>query len=120
MPTHTIKQGMEGAAEQNTTLLEILSGGCSHGPVQPSICTCASILMQLRNPKVNLVQAMLSVVLKVGHANTQVIVVVAHDHAQRDTPLNNVVTGVQSLAKDSSLPLTQIDTAVSRYWSRGV
>ena len=48
------------------TLLEILSGGCSNRPVQPSICTCASILMKLRNPKVNLVQAMVSVVLKAG------------------------------------------------------
>ena len=59
------------------TLLEILSGGCSNGTVQPSICTCASILMKLRNPKVNLVQATVSAVLKAGHANTQVIVVVS-------------------------------------------
>lgn len=55
------------------TLLEILSGGCSNGFVQPSICTCASILMKLRNPKVNLVQAIVSVVLKAGHANTLVL-----------------------------------------------
>lgn len=54
------------------TLLAILSGRCSNGPVQPAVCTCASILMKLRNPKVNLVQAMISVVLKAGHANTQV------------------------------------------------
>ena len=54
------------------TLLAILSGSCANGPVQPAICTCASILMKLRNPKVNLVQAMISVVLKAGHANTQV------------------------------------------------
>ena len=62
------------------TLLEILSGGCSNGPVQPSICTCASILMKLRNPKVNLVQAMVSVVLKAGHANIQVIGNYYSDH----------------------------------------
>ena len=81
---------MEGAAEQKkTTLLEILSGGCSNGPVQPSICTRASILIKLRNPKVNLVQAMVSVVLKTGHANTQVIVNASTP--QRDTPLNNFV-----------------------------
>lgn len=66
------------------TLLEILSGD---GPVQPSICTCASILLKLRNPKVNLVQAMVSVVLMAGHANTQVIVdAICTPHT--DTPLN--------------------------------
>ena len=66
------------------TLLEILSGGSSNGPVQPSICTCASILMKLRNPKVNLVQAMVSVVLKAGHANTQVIIIVVASTPQRN------------------------------------
>ena len=71
------------------TLLEILSGGCSNGPVQPDVCTCASILMKRRNPKVNLVQAMVSVVLKAGHANTQVCVV--RSTPQKVTHMNNAV-----------------------------
>ena len=53
-------------------LLQILSGGVSSGNIKPAICTCASILLKLRNPKVNLVQAMVSVVLKAGHAGIQV------------------------------------------------
>ena len=102
------------------TLLEILSGGCSDGPVQPSICTCASILLKLRNPKVNLVQAMVSVVLKAGHANTQVYNCSYYMHTTDGQCSATVDTGVQSLAKDSTLPLTQINTAVSRCCSRGV
>lgn len=63
------------------TLLAILSGGYSKGQVQPALCTCASILMKLRNPKVNLVQAMISVLLKAGHANTQVsVLTIASKH----------------------------------------
>ena len=45
--------------------------------------------MKWRNPKVNLVQAMVSVVLKVGHANTQVCVV--GSTAQKGTHMNNAV-----------------------------
>ena len=54
------------------TLLKILSGGASSNNIKPAICTCASILLKLRNPKVNVVQAVVSVVLKAGHANIQV------------------------------------------------
>jgi hypothetical protein len=52
--------------------------------------SCATFHMHLcKHPKVNLVQAMVSVVLKAGHANTQVIVNASTP--QRDTPLNNFV-----------------------------
>ena len=51
------------------TLLMVLSGGASSSNIKPAICTCAGIL---RNPKVNIVQAVVSVVLKAGHANIQV------------------------------------------------
>ena len=55
------------------TLLKILSGGASSNNIKPAICTCASILLKLRrNLKVNVVQAVVSVVLKAGHANIQV------------------------------------------------
>ena len=37
-----------------------------------SLCVCASILLKLRNPHINLVQGVLSLLLKSGHANTQV------------------------------------------------
>lgn len=57
-----------------STLLAILSGSFSNGPVQLAVCTCASILIKMRNLTVNLVQAMISVTLRAGHANTQVSV----------------------------------------------
>ena len=55
-----------------TTLLNILSGGSSSSTIRPAISMCASILLKLRNPKVNVVQAIVSVVLKGGHASIQV------------------------------------------------
>ena len=36
------------------------------------LCMCASILLKLQNPKMNLVQSMVSLVLKAGHATKQV------------------------------------------------
>lgn len=39
---------------------------------RPAICTCASILLKMTNPHVNLVQGVLSVVLRAGRASTQV------------------------------------------------
>ena len=54
------------------TLLTILSGGASSSNIRPAICTCASILLKLRNPKINVVQAVVSLVLKAGHASIQV------------------------------------------------
>lgn len=38
----------------------------------PSLCVCASILLKLQNPHVNVVQALLSLILKSGHASKQV------------------------------------------------
>ena len=40
--------------------------------VRPALCLCASILLKLRNNKVNLVQSVISLVLKAGHATKQV------------------------------------------------
>lgn len=37
------------------------------------LCVCASILLKLRNSHVNLVQGIISILLKSGHANTQVM-----------------------------------------------
>ena len=36
--------------------------------IRPALCWCASILLKLRNDKVNLVQSVISLVLKAGHA----------------------------------------------------
>ena len=55
-------------------LLQTLSGGVSSGP---AICTCASILLKFHNPKVNLVQAMVSAVLKRSRSG------LPHDHLHR-------------------------------------
>ena len=38
----------------------------------PSLCVCASIILKLRNPHINVVQGMISLILKSGHANQQV------------------------------------------------
>ena len=38
----------------------------------PALCMCASILLKLQNPKMNLVQSMVSLVLKAGHTTKQV------------------------------------------------
>ena len=40
--------------------------------VVPALCVCASVLLKLQNQKVNLVQTMISLVLKAGHATKQV------------------------------------------------
>lgn len=40
--------------------------------IQPALCVCASILLKLRSNKVNLVQTMIAVVLRAGHATKQV------------------------------------------------
>lgn len=40
--------------------------------IQPAVCVCASILLKLRSDKINLVQAMIAVVLRAGHATKQV------------------------------------------------
>ena len=98
------------------TLLEILIGGCSKGPAQPSVCTCASILMKLRHPKVNLVQAMVSIVLKAGHANTQVSV-----KPQRDTHTIGLFIQVFNHLQKINLCLSHkstlrfLDTAAEEY-----
>ena len=40
--------------------------------IHPALCICASILLKLRNNKVNVVQVMMAVILKAGHASKQV------------------------------------------------
>ena len=40
--------------------------------VTPSLCVCASIPLKLRNSHMNIVQAMISLLLKSGHASKQV------------------------------------------------
>ena len=49
-----------------------ISGGASSSNIRPAICIYASILMKLRNPKIDLVQPAVSVVLKAGHASIHV------------------------------------------------
>ena len=58
------------------TLTEILHGlaptskqGSEH--IKPALSVCASILLKLRNDKVNLVQSVISLVMKAGHASKQ-------------------------------------------------
>ena len=63
----------EELKEKVPTLLNILCSGVSSDKINPAICMSASILIKLHNPKVNLVQAMLSVVLKAGQASIQVL-----------------------------------------------
>lgn len=41
---------------------------------RPALCMCVSILLKLQNPKVNLVQSMVSLILKSGHATKQVCI----------------------------------------------
>ena len=43
-----------------------------HSNVIPALCVCASIILKLQNQKVNVVQTMISLVLKAGHATKQV------------------------------------------------
>ena len=40
--------------------------------IKPALSLCASILLKLRNDKVNLVQSVISLVMKAGHASKQV------------------------------------------------
>jgi len=40
--------------------------------VKPALCVCTSILLKLNNQKVNLVQSVISLILKAGHATKQV------------------------------------------------
>lgn len=69
--------------QQNTpTLMALLLGllpasKCEREDVRPAMCLCASILLKLRNDKVNLIQSVISLVLKAGHATKQVCLV--HD-----------------------------------------
>ena len=42
----------------------------------PSLCVCASIVLKMQNSHVNLVQGIISVLLKSGHANKQVCIVI--------------------------------------------
>ena len=41
--------------------------------VVPALCVCASIILKLQNQKVNVVQTMISLVLKAGYATKQVV-----------------------------------------------
>ena len=43
-----------------------------HYVYRPALCVCVSILLKLRSDKINIVQAMIAVVLKAGHATKQV------------------------------------------------
>ena len=38
----------------------------------PSLCVCASIILKMQNSHINLVQGLLSLLLKSGHASKQV------------------------------------------------
>ena len=38
--------------------------------VKPALCMCASIILKLNNQKINLVQSVVSLILKAGHATT--------------------------------------------------
>lgn len=51
-------------------LLTMLTGAIasSDTPFQPPLCVAASILLKLSNPRVNLVQSILSLILKTGQA----------------------------------------------------
>lgn len=64
--------------QQNApTLIDLLLGllpasKSNLDSVRPALCMCASILLKLTNGKVNLVQTVISLVLKAGHATKQV------------------------------------------------
>ena len=59
---------------ERPTLLRII-GSRSSDTAKPALCVCAMILLKLRNKAMNLVQAIVSVVLKAGQANIQVNIV---------------------------------------------
>ena len=64
--------------EQNAPTFLVLLVGLLPGSkqqldsVRPALCMCASILLKLTNQKVDLVQTVVSLVLKAGHATKQV------------------------------------------------
>ena len=63
---------MDGTPEE---MLQIFRRSYPHQSlksIKPVLCMCASMLLKLRNPHVNLVQGMVSIVLRVGHACKQV------------------------------------------------
>lgn len=67
---------MAGIAGKTLLLAATLTGLLTqsknmHSNVIPALCVCASIILKLRNQKVNVVQTMISPVLKAGHATKQ-------------------------------------------------
>ena len=46
--------------------------------VRPSLCMCASILLKHRNNRINLVQSVVSMIMKAGHATKQVKHIYSH------------------------------------------
>ena len=59
------------------TLLKVLQGLLPRQKreseaAKPIICMCAAILLKFRNPRVNVVQAVISLVLQAGHASKEV------------------------------------------------
>ena len=55
------------------TLMRVM-GSRNTDAAKPALCICAMILLKLRNDKMNLVQALVSVVLKTGQASMQVYI----------------------------------------------
>ena len=66
--------------------------------VYPSLCVCASIFLKLHNNKINLVQAMIAVVLKAGHATKQVCEIEVKLHNTYKTHPLQVFTRLHSLS----------------------
>ena len=64
--------------------------------VIPTLCVCASIILKLQNQKVNVVQTMISLVLKAGRATKQVC---NHCRCSCMTLYYLFTTGIQSLAE---------------------
>ena len=65
--------------QSSPTLMAILHGFTpvtkhNNEDIRPALCLCASILLMLQNDKVNLVQSVISLVLKAGHATKQVCI----------------------------------------------
>ena len=61
--------------EKVPVLLQILREATPHQSlhtVKPALCMCVNILLKLRNPHMNLLQGMISIVLRTGHATKQV------------------------------------------------
>ena len=70
----TVMLELEQVAPTLMTLLHgfIASSKSYLDSVQPAICMCASIILKLQNKNVNLVQSVVSLVLKAGHATKEV------------------------------------------------